>query len=393
MDGSAGRGGVPDLLFEDVCGARVEELRPFLDAPESAGAGTPLHRVTVFLTYRCNLACPYCKTIARTPRDAAAWPQKAVRYDVPRFEALLRRLGDMPVRHLHFTGGEAALVPGVEAMAALARRAGIAQLSMTSNGTAPPARYAALVRAGMTEVRISIDAHEAALGAQLTGRCGAWPRSVEALRALVAARDAGAEVRVLANVVVGRDNRARLVDLVRFLLALGPDDVKLITEVDERDALPDFGEREAVERGLAQLLAAAPPDALPLLRRKLRTVFARDAIGLGPTAGARTGVAWRCYVPLSERTVDGVAYYPCSVYLREGGAPIGRLDDDAEAQRRATAAWVRETDCREDPICRRYCLLCTRTYNDAANAARTDAHAPSPRNAGVRGHGRTRGTG
>lgn len=363
--------GVPDLLFDEVRDARVEALRAHLEDLD-VGAGFPLHRVTVFLSYACNLRCPYCKTISRTPEELAARPQKKTTYGLDDFCALLERLGDMPIDHLHFTGGEASIVPRVVEMVAEARRRGIPHLSMTTNGTAAAQRYVELVQAGLTELRVSIDARDAALGARLTGASRAWAKSVEAVKAVAAARDAGARVRLLVNTVATAVNRAGLARIVRFLLSLGPDDVKLITDVDARDALPDFDARDEVLAELRSLLG--PGDERPLLRRKLETVFARDAIGLEPTHRAREDGSWRCYIPLSERTVDGASYYPCSVYLREGGAPIGALRDSAEEQRRKSAAWVRDADCRADPICQRYCLHCTRELNDAANRARTIPH-------------------
>lgn len=121
---------------------------------------------------------------------------------------------------------------------------------------------------------------------------------------------------------------------------------------------------------LGELMESIPEGRYPLLRLKLQTVFARDSIGLEPTAACREGPSWRCYIPLTERTVDGVAYYPCSVYLREGGAPIGARSESADEQRSKSAQWVRANDCRTDAICQRYCLHCTRVFNDATNRAR-----------------------
>jgi molybdenum cofactor biosynthesis enzyme MoaA len=332
-------------------------------------AGFPLHRVTLFLSYACNLRCPYCKTIARTPEELEAKPEKGVTYTLEQYGSLLDGLGPTVV-HLHFTGGEASIVPGVVEMVREARRRGIPHLSMTTNGTVAPSRYVELVHAGLTELRVSIDARDAALGARMTGSSRAWSKSIDALKTVAAARDRGAKVRLLANTVVGNANRADLAGIVKFLLSLGPDDVKLITDVDARDGLPDFPEYAAVMSELSALMSGLPRDRYPLLRRKLNTVFARDSIGLDPTAAARTGKSWRCYIPLTERTVDGVAYYPCSVYLREGGAPIGALTESADVQRRESAKWVRDNDCRSDPICQRYCLHCTRVFNDATNQAR-----------------------
>ncbi len=363
-------GGAPDLLFDDIRDARVIELRPHLEAPAGVADGFPLHRVTVFLTYRCNLACPYCRTIPGRLPSAERRGDAVNTYTLERFAALLERVGDMPVRHLHLIGGEASMLRTAPAMVAMARARGVAHVSMTSNGSLEPARYVALIEAGLTELRLSIDAHEAVLGERMSGRRNVWSKAIDTLRAVVAARQRGANVRIIVNTVVSHANRGDLLAIVRYLVSEKPDDLKLITDVAARDDLADFAERDAVVRGLAELVAALPASSFPLLRLKLRTVFAKEAIGLDGTAALRDAPEWRCYVPLSERTFDGEAYYPCSVYLREGGAPIGSADEPAEVQRQKTAEWVAATDCRKDPICRSFCLHCTRVYNDAANRAR-----------------------
>ena len=131
-----------------------------------------------------------------------------------------------------------------------------------------------------------------------------------------------------------------------------------------------MGLSASVLAALAALLLAYPAERFPLLRRKLRTVFADDAIGLATARPAADG-SWRCYIPLTERTVDGEYYYPCSVWLREGGAPLGRTDEPQAEQRRKSAAFVSGHDCRREPICQRYCLHCTRQFNDAVNAERS----------------------
>ena len=83
----------PDLLFEEERDARVLEIAPLLAHPERLGPETPLHRLTVFLTYRCNLACPYCKTIARDEAELARSPQKRLSFDLAAFNRLLEGWG------------------------------------------------------------------------------------------------------------------------------------------------------------------------------------------------------------------------------------------------------------------------------------------------------------
>jgi MoaA/NifB/PqqE/SkfB family radical SAM enzyme len=103
---------VPDLLFEDVLADRLSEIEPYLERPEAVDSETPLHRVTVFLTYHCNLECPYCKTITRSQDELRLFPHKQVTFTPEMFATLLQSWEDAPIRHLHFTGGEAALVRG-----------------------------------------------------------------------------------------------------------------------------------------------------------------------------------------------------------------------------------------------------------------------------------------
>ena len=364
------RSAVPDLLFEDVCRARTEALAGLCDDPAAIDAAMPLHRVTVFVTYRCNLACSYCKTIVRSPADLQALPQRARSLDLAGFAALLASHGDTPIEHLHFTGGEASLLRELPAMVTMAKAHGVRCVSITTNGTLPPPTYVALVHAGIDEIRVSIDdAHGGGCaGGEL--RPATWQRSLATVQALGALRAAGAPFFLILNTVVERRNRERLPALLHTLLALHPDDVKLITSVDEKHDLGAFAGAEAVLAALAALLLAYPAERFPLLRRKLRTVFADDAIGLATARPAADG-SWRCYIPLTERTVDGEYYYPCSVWLREGGAPLGRTDEPQAEQRRKSAAFVSGHDCRREPICQRYCLHCTRQFNDAVNAERS----------------------
>jgi molybdenum cofactor biosynthesis enzyme MoaA len=364
------RSPVPDLLYEDQQEERVREIEAYLERPEdicAQGGALPLHRITVFLTYGCNLACPYCKTIARSENELQARPEKRVAYDLDAFAALLASHAGTPVRHLHFTGGEATMVRDLPAMIRLARARGVERLSVTSNGTLAPEVYLEIVRAGIDEIRVSLDAADPDLGRTLTLRRGAFHAAVRTLRALASARREGAPVHLIVNTVVGVQNRAALADVLAFILSFEPDDIKLITEVDARGSLADFPEASGVMRRIEAIVGALPEGSFPLLRRKIKTVFARDAIGL---SGLPRGTDFRCYIPLTERTVDGVHYYPCSVFLREGGKPLGRIDEPEATQRAKTAAFVREGDCLRDPICDRYCLHCTRGYNIRANERR-----------------------
>jgi molybdenum cofactor biosynthesis enzyme MoaA len=361
------RSSVPDLLFEDVRDGRVAEIQSLLDDPELLTEETALHRLTIFMTYRCNFNCTYCKTIVRSAAELRSAPQKRANYDMRTFEDLLRSLEPGGVRHAHFTGGEATLLRDLPSMVRLARDRGVERISLTSNGSGPASMYSSLVCSGVDEIRISIDACEPHTAELLTNRRGAWEAAVRSIQEIAFIREAGAPVHLIANTVIEDCNRTRIPDIVRFLIGLGVDDVKLIGSVDRREMLADFAEREDAVSRTWDILRSYPDERFPLLRRKLMTVFADDSVGLDNISRSAD---WRCYVPLTERTVDTAHYYPCSAYLREKGQPIGRIDEGGQVQRDKIAAFVRRGNCLEDPICRRYCLNCTREFNVAANHAR-----------------------
>jgi MoaA/NifB/PqqE/SkfB family radical SAM enzyme len=244
----------------------------------------------------------------------------------------------------------------------------IEQLAADAHG-----RIAACADLGVPRIHFGLGT-----GELLAGREQAWDRAVASVRLLTGLRDAGWPLFVIVNTVISERNRMDADNIVDFLLSLGIDDMKLITVVQRKEDLGNFPEAERVVDGVRRALARYPEASLPLLRRKLQTVFSPDAIGLDAVP---PDPAWRCYIPLTERTVDSLHYYPCSVYRREGGAPLGSVVEPQRVQMAKSIDFVLNGDCTSDPICRRYCLHCTRTFNVNANilarSPRADGRPPS----------------
>ncbi|MEZ0372753.1 MAG: radical SAM protein, partial [Candidatus Sericytochromatia bacterium] len=253
------RSPVPDLLYEAEQIRRLEEIRDLIQQPQALNSATPLHRLTVFLTYRCNLACPYCKTISRSPAEFQQFPQKAGFFDQAAFDSLLASHQGTPIQHLHLTGGEATLIPGLPEMIARAKAAGVRHVSLTSNGVQAPELYRRLIEAGLDELRISLDAATPETGEALTLRPRAWPKTIRTLQALRQYRVEGLSFFLIINSVITSLNRAQLPAFLTFVEATcAPDDIKLITEVDSKADLADFPEYAEVLQGLKRFLEQAP---------------------------------------------------------------------------------------------------------------------------------------
>jgi hypothetical protein len=73
--------------------------------------------------------------------------------------------------------------------------------------------------------------------------------------------------------------------------------------------------------------------------------------------------ARRCRLAFDDMAVMGGQHYPCIIYLREGGAPIGPV---GHGMREARRQWVSKHDSFADPICRANCLDVCVDYNNVA---------------------------
>lgn len=364
---NAGRtqsGQLLDLIYPENRSERVKEIR---DVFQSRGVVLPskLHRVTLFLTFRCNLRCSYCNTIL--PDKSKPWPAKGKDYDFKKFRDVIDELAPYRVQHLHLTGGEATLVKDLPRMVRYASECGI-PCSLTTNGTADAALYRELVEKGLREIRISCDTHIPEDFEHTVGRMGAYQKVIKNIKELVGLRDEKRKnIYIIINMCVGQENRKRIAGFIENSIALKPDDVKLIGISHERIDLAAFDHRHQIIEEVTRYLSSFPENRFPLLRMKLKTIFAQDTYGLRDFTSRR--LMKNCFVPLTERIFDSEYYYPCPVFVREGGKSLGGLDeDDFETQQQKTMSFVKSDSCMDDPICQEYCINCCKRFNLYANA-------------------------
>ena len=113
----------------------------------------PLGNLRLSVTDRCNLRCQYCM-----PEQDYVW---LPREDILQFEEIDRLVDvflDLGVRKVRLTGGEPLLRKDVTHLVEqLARKSRIEDLAMTSNGVLLAANAAALKRAGLHRLTVSLD--------------------------------------------------------------------------------------------------------------------------------------------------------------------------------------------------------------------------------------------
>lgn len=275
----------PARSYEDAHGAR--DLAPFATAPAALvrpravgrpawdAAAREAARDVRFLVLRptvhCNQDCVFCSA---DESSGHVWS------DPGEMMRAIARAASRGVRRLSLSGGEPTLSPHLASFVEVARRAGIAEVEVVTNGVLldREAKVDALARAGLTHAFVSLHAHDEAASAALTRKRGDHARTLRAIELLLA-RD----VRVAINHVITTRSAPyleRFVELVR-----------------ER-----FGARALVSLAMVspQFKALEHPelwprlsDVAPELRRALRRAV---AVGQPVIVGSRQGVP-PCFLP------------------------------------------------------------------------------------------------
>jgi len=178
--------------------------------------GRPLRDLRLSVIEACNFRCGYCMPADRVPDDYGL--DASQRLDFAQIETLVRAFVRNGVSKLRLTGGEPLLRRDLPTLVArLARIDGLDDLAMTSNGALLSRHAAALARAGLKRVTVSLDALDPTLFSQLSGGRG---RIEDVLAGIDAAAAAGLPVKL--NCVIQRGvNEDQVLPLVAHFRGSG----------------------------------------------------------------------------------------------------------------------------------------------------------------------------
>jgi radical SAM protein with 4Fe4S-binding SPASM domain len=163
-----------------------------------------LRRIQYEVNLVCNLECAHCYC-SSSPRAPVGQPTEFVL-------DLVRQAAAMGVMFFDITGGEPFVRDDLVAIIAAIRDRGMVPGLFTNGTLVTEAKAAALQRAGLSAVQISLDARTPALHDEIRGKAGAFDRAIRGVRMF---QRAGIPVRI--NVCLNRRNAHETGELVRFL--------------------------------------------------------------------------------------------------------------------------------------------------------------------------------
>jgi MoaA/NifB/PqqE/SkfB family radical SAM enzyme len=310
-----------DIGFYTLCDERAR----------TASETTPLYRCELILTDACNFKCPYCRGL-RSDLKGTMPIEKA--------KSVVDLWAKDGLKNIRLSGGEPTIYKGIVDLVAHIKGMGIKRIAMSTNGSADISAYRELIDAGINDFSISLDACCSAYGDLMAGGiAGAWDKVIENIKTL------SKLVYVTVGVVVTEETIDQLPETVLFASSLGVSDIRIISAAQFNKLLD-----------VAQLIPEEVYKKYPILKYRLNNINRnRNVRGLESTDSHQCGLL------LDDMAVSGEYHFPCIIYMREGGNPIGKVGKN---MRRERADWVKTHDTHKDPICLKNCLDVCIDYNN-----------------------------
>jgi MoaA/NifB/PqqE/SkfB family radical SAM enzyme len=291
-----------------------------------------IRRAALILTGACNFECPYCQTLGG---DRAPTADREITM------ALVRWMIEQGLQELRLSGGEPTLVSWLPELVSVAVGSGV-RVAISTNGYARRPVYDALVKAGVAEFSISLDSVTPEEADRLAGgRPKVLERVTETIQYLT---DLGVSVYIGMTCCASRQRPEETLATVEKIISLGATDIKIMSIAQEGGVVE------------TSWLTEEMAERFPFLAWRAHN-FRRGRDVRGLTACD----SHKCPLVLDDVTISGDKHYPCNVYFREGGDPIGDVGKSMMAER---AAWNAQHDTHEDRICRRMCMDLLREYNN-----------------------------
>ena len=310
--------------FYTLTDARVAQLSP----------SSPMWRCELILTDRCNFQCGYCRGLK---------PELQGDMPIQQVDTIIANWSRTGLKNIRFSGGEPTLYPHLVRAVKIAKYHDVERVAISTNGSASQELYQELVTAGVDDFSISLDACCAGDCALMAGVKNEklFDKITDNIRFL------SSRVYTTVGVVLTPSNVDTVGGTIQLAHELGVHDIRIIPSAQWNGKLVD-----AVSALSEETVAC----------NKILSYRVNNIIDGRHVRGIQPSDSKRCYLPIDDSAVAGTYHFPCVIYLREMGAPIGKVGKEMRAER---IAWSHEHNTHADPICKKNCLDVCIDYNNA----------------------------
>ena len=296
---------------------------------KNASASTKLMRCELVLSDACNFKCPYCRGQRKELRKHMTLGEAMHVVDLWVAEGL---------ENIRFSGGEPTVWKGIVELVQYTKSKGVNRIALSTNGSASWELYQELIDAGINDFSVSLDACCSSYGDKMAGVSGVWDTVVANIQKLAQ------HSYTTVGIVVTDETVHDLKNIVEYAATLGVNDIRIISAAQYNKVLD-----------VAQSISPEVYEKYPILKYRINnTMNGVNVRGIDDTDSQK------CWIALDDMAVAGDYHYPCIIYMREQGDPIGKVGPNMRKEREE---WIKNHNTHNDPICKKNCLECIVQYN------------------------------
>ena len=294
---------------------------------------SPLWRCELILTDKCNFNCTYCRGL-RTDLSGELSLESAL--------DIVKIWCKEGLKNVRFSGGEPTLYAGLKDLVEYCKLHGVERIALSTNGGADQSQYEELIQAGINDFSISLDACCSSVADQMSGGVkDAWFKVIKNIKWIAK------KVYTTVGIVVTPENIETCLDTVLFADSLGISDIRIIPSAQYNKILP--------------MLEKIPDHILckyPILNYRVSNIKRGRHL-----RGLQNGDTTQCRLVLDDMAIAKGFHFPCIIYMREHGDPIGLVGPHMREERKT---WFQNHNCMIDPICSKNCLDVCIDFNNKA---------------------------
>jgi molybdenum cofactor biosynthesis enzyme MoaA len=305
------------------------------DRAKNNSPSSPLWRCELLLTDACNFNCPYCKGVREDIKGTLSFDKAKYIIDLWASEGL---------KNIRFSGGEPTLYSNLLKLVKYTKYKGVERIAISTNGSANTNFYKELISSGVDDFSFSLDACCSSFGEKMSGVKNTWDHVVKNIEAI------SKLAYVTVGVVITEENASELEKIIMFADSLGVSDIRIISAAQFQSGL-----NINILKGV-KTISKDTLNKYPILKYRVNNVIKNKNVrGMSPTD------ANQCKLVLDDMAIGGNFHFPCIIYLRQYGDPIGKIGNNMRKER---YNWYMNHDTFADPICRETCLDVCIDYNN-----------------------------
>jgi molybdenum cofactor biosynthesis enzyme MoaA len=292
-----------------------------------------LYRCEMIVTDRCNFNCPYCRGVDDYLKGDI---------DYEKANDILDIWISNGLKNIRFSGGEPTLYPYLDQFVKKCKKANIKNIALSTNGSADIGYYKYLNSVGVNDFSISLDSCCSSTGRAM---CGNIDNQWEIVTNNI--REISKWSYVTVGVVLTEKNSLEVNEIVKLADRLGVSDIRIIPAAQDGNNLSNIKINDSILK------------KYPILDYRMRNIKAKKSV-----RGISKSDSNKCYLMLDDMAVCSGYHFPCIIYLREKGYPIGKVNKEVRHER---FSWFLEHNSHYDIICQNNCLDVCVDYNNFAS--------------------------